>query len=81
MDTTLLSLCCVACISNTIVVQLLFPVAPNELSMAESTDLVDGLTRLDENVIASGLKDMPDEFFKRCACATPQEIDLLPSVY
>ena len=44
--------------------------------MTELTDLVDALTKLDANVIGMSMKDILDEFFKRCTEATPQQVEL-----
>ena len=77
MNTTLFkSLSCRHALSHTIVVQLVFLAAPNELSLAELSDLVDGLAKLDANVVASSVINIMNEFFKRCADTTPQQVEL-----
>lgn len=52
----------------------LFSSVPEELSMAELTDLMDGLARLDANVTKIPLKEITDEFFNRSPECTPQQV-------
>ena len=42
--------------------------------MAELTDLMDGLAKLDANVTKIPLKEIADEFFDRSPECTPQQV-------